>query len=612
MAFRASSGSASAGRWLLILFCLGQFAAAFAGPEQDTSLLATQYFQFSPLDAASELHTESHNLVAEKIIGGGRDSFFLPSAGVGHPLPGRLFWAKARLPAELLGGRDWVIEIAEPMASITAWARQGDSPVVQLSQVAGPTPAVALSAQPGITISLALHLDGTLRNLPEVRFWRPEAWQQSQRLRLMWLALLAGGVVALAAYPLFFVWRSKAPAAIFYGLHLLAFLLLVMTVAGLPRVIEGVPAWWTGWLALSAGFGVLFCQTFLAQSAGRLRSVGTVLSAGLLLLGVIAAMAGEGSLMDGYRRAVAAGAGLALLYCLLLAGLAYLRGHQPARFLLPAYATTVGGYALFAGNAMAGGPESLTAWQWGGVLMLQHTIWLSMAWVDQLAQSAEGSGSKEKKTVTAQRRFSRQVINIQESERERFSNTLHDSVGHELLVLKRAMQSLADTESCSQDVQRRLSGLTEQCADILTEVRGLSHDLHPHTLKRLGLKAAIESTADIALSGQDLDYAVAVNIAEDRLQEEQKIAVYRIVQEALNNILKHAKANEVILSLRNDDRNLFLEIKDDGIGIPEEKTIIEGIGFSTMSGRAELLGGWMKVQSSPAQGTILRFGIPLT
>jgi len=147
-------------------------------------------------------------------------------------------------------------------------------------------------------------------------------------------------------------------------------------------------------------------------------------------------------------------------------------------------------------------------------------------------------------------------------------------------------------------------------SDVINEVRSISRSLVSPTLRDLGFIDAINDLLDSIRSTQsltiDLDY---YEFDEDLLPENKKLALYRIIQEQLNNIIKHAAARHVSIILRLTDSNVLLQIKDDGVGFDLFK-VRKGLGITNMTNRAELFGGSALLTSSPGNGCEVNVCLP--
>lgn len=209
--------------------------------------------------------------------------------------------------------------------------------------------------------------------------------------------------------------------------------------------------------------------------------------------------------------------------------------------------------------------------------------------------------------------LSRQVLAAQEAERLRIARELHDETAQALTYMLMQLKVAQRSES-SQHVKDTLEELHQLTLKTLEDIRRLALELRPAALDDLGLVAALE--AHIADYGKRLGIPVSFQTAgmEERLAREVEVVVYRVVQEALTNIAKYAKASQVEVELKRDaGSGLSLRVKDDGKGfdLARLKNSRErGLGLFGMEERVSLVGGRIQWQSAPGQGTEVSVWIP--
>ncbi len=208
------------------------------------------------------------------------------------------------------------------------------------------------------------------------------------------------------------------------------------------------------------------------------------------------------------------------------------------------------------------------------------------------------------------RDLSRRLLNAQEDERRRLSNDLHDEIGQELTAIHLAVsraQAGATGESYTalQTAETLLQALTQQ-------VRRLAQDLHPTPLDELGLAAAVRGLLGRFAQQTALHVEWRLPEGPQRFAPEVELAAYRIVQEALTNVARHAQAEHVTVAVDQQDHRVLIQIADDGRGFDVEATLREGTyGLHSMRERASLLGGSLRLESAPGQGTRLSAEIPI-
>jgi signal transduction histidine kinase/ligand-binding sensor domain-containing protein len=216
------------------------------------------------------------------------------------------------------------------------------------------------------------------------------------------------------------------------------------------------------------------------------------------------------------------------------------------------------------------------------------------------------------KVNAAQEYYSQQLIESQENERRRIAVELHDSIGQSLVVIRnRALISLS-TPGDQQRVLGQMEEISAAAADSIAEVRQIAQNLHPYQLEHLGLSTAIETMIAASADASPIDFQYEIDAADGLLDKEAEINLYRIVQEAINNILKHSEASEVRINLRHSEDILALSIRDNGRGfIIQAADRKRGLGLTGIAERAKMLGARHEIHSAPQEGTNIDLRIDL-
>jgi signal transduction histidine kinase len=213
-------------------------------------------------------------------------------------------------------------------------------------------------------------------------------------------------------------------------------------------------------------------------------------------------------------------------------------------------------------------------------------------------------------------RLLREHINTQEEERRRLARELHDETSQALTALVVSLETALMTPFDSVDkVKDSLINMKSLTMDTLQEIQRVIHDLRPSLLDDLGLLAAIDWYAERRLHPMGIQVNLETVGVEKRLPSEVEITFFRLAQEAITNIAKHAKAENVNISLGFKDSKVVLDIKDDGHGfdVDEAMSRKEGawaFGLLGMRERVDLLGGKLTIRSKPGQGTHITAEIP--
>ena len=211
--------------------------------------------------------------------------------------------------------------------------------------------------------------------------------------------------------------------------------------------------------------------------------------------------------------------------------------------------------------------------------------------------------------------FLARVINAQEEERKRIARELHDETSQTLTALAMALETAAQAPD-SKEAQRRLAEMKGLAQDLLAGVHRLIFDLRPSLLDDLGLIPAVRWYAESKLEPLGLRFLTEVEGIERRLDPRVEAALFRILQEALNNIARHAKAQNVVITFTFAADRLSIEVEDDGEGFDVSEVEgatdrTRGLGLLGMRERASLLGGSLRIESQPGAGTVIQVLVPL-
>nr|WP_042191387.1 sensor histidine kinase [Kibdelosporangium sp. MJ126-NF4]CEL20045.1 Two-component sensor histidine kinase [Kibdelosporangium sp. MJ126-NF4]CTQ97269.1 Two-component sensor histidine kinase [Kibdelosporangium sp. MJ126-NF4] len=207
----------------------------------------------------------------------------------------------------------------------------------------------------------------------------------------------------------------------------------------------------------------------------------------------------------------------------------------------------------------------------------------------------------------AQERFVAQVVAAQEAERRRLAGDIHDGISQRLVSLGYHLDAADRTVANDPGYAAEQIVLARQLAALcFDEARAAIGGLRPPVLDDLGLTGGL---ASLARSAPEL--AVELELSDARLPEHVEVALYRIAQEALQNIQKHADASTAWLSFAVAHGSARLEVRDNGAGFDQETAATGGYGMQSMSERAELIGGTLTVRSRPGGGTTVLAVVPV-
>jgi signal transduction histidine kinase/ligand-binding sensor domain-containing protein len=215
-----------------------------------------------------------------------------------------------------------------------------------------------------------------------------------------------------------------------------------------------------------------------------------------------------------------------------------------------------------------------------------------------------------------QEQFSRSLIDSQEAERQRIAADLHDSLGQDLMLIKNRLLLLTAGFGKTADLPTQVAEISRTTSRAIAEVRAISAALRPPDLEHIGLTRAIQWIVEKVGEVSQTKFSTELDFIDGLLQSDQEIQLYRIIQEGLNNVVKHAHAKQAILEVKREPHELRVSLYDDGQGFEPLRPrtsagTASGFGLSSMTERAKVLGGLLDLQSTPGRGTRLTITIAL-
>jgi len=209
------------------------------------------------------------------------------------------------------------------------------------------------------------------------------------------------------------------------------------------------------------------------------------------------------------------------------------------------------------------------------------------------------------------RRLSNRPVQAQEGERRALSRELHDEVGQMMTALGIELGNIEDLRGNSdvEAFQLRLEDAKRLNADAMRAIRDLAMGLRPSMLDDLGLEAALEWQGREFSRHTGVPATVRVEGALDGLSDSQRTCIYRVVQEALTNCARHAKASNVLVSVTAKGKEVAVVVQDDGVGF-SSRSSMRGLGLLGIQERVSALEGKVKISSEPMRGTTIRVSLP--
>jgi signal transduction histidine kinase len=254
---------------------------------------------------------------------------------------------------------------------------------------------------------------------------------------------------------------------------------------------------------------------------------------------------------------------------------------------------------------------------WHGRELNNFVVFVTLPFIVTIVVQFFGWMSRE---LAAQRETARQALDdnlrlqrereqlAAEQERMRLAREIHDGIGQSIYMLSLNLEAAADAAGGQAGMSERLQRLVVLAKQILLEVRHYIFDLKPLLDGEAGVASALRSQVREFSAVAGLPVSLEVTGAEPSLSVPRAAALYRIAQEALANVFRHAQAREAYLRLVFDEQFVTLEVRDNGVGLPPASE--GGHGLRNIRQRVEDLGGTFTIESAPGQGTIVRAALP--
>jgi signal transduction histidine kinase len=213
------------------------------------------------------------------------------------------------------------------------------------------------------------------------------------------------------------------------------------------------------------------------------------------------------------------------------------------------------------------------------------------------------------------RRLSMRLITTQDEERRRIARELHDGLGQELTATKIILHEMLEQEGSNGSQEASIREVSGMIDGMLLQIRNISYLLHPPLLDEIGLRSALGWFLDGLTKRGGIETSLETQPVEfPRLAPEVETALFRIIQEALTNVFRHARAQKVWVTLAERKKEIAVTVRDDGVGVLEHSAQLRagntGVGIASMKQRAKELGGEMRIRNA-SPGTIVELVIPI-
>jgi signal transduction histidine kinase len=229
---------------------------------------------------------------------------------------------------------------------------------------------------------------------------------------------------------------------------------------------------------------------------------------------------------------------------------------------------------------------------------------LILALLVQRSRRTRAEASRQRSEENLQK-LTGQLMYLQEVERRRIAGELHDGLGQELAIIRNRATVALQHSGEQALVMDQLKEISDTAVAAINEVRQISHNLRPFELDRFGLTQAVDSMIERVSNTFSIRFSSSLDDINGLLSTDSETVIYRIVQEGLNNIVKHAGATEACVTLKHIGNEVALTVEDNGRGIETGNGKGNGFGLAGIQERARMLGGSCTVDSRPGQGTIL-------
>ncbi len=540
--------------------------------------------------------------------------------------------AVASVTAGFGGSPIWIALPALAAGSVVQIARQVDEAILYERDDAAGTWIVSRSgdtvdrrggalAEPGVAFALSSSLpDGAARVLwvaqPTavsigLRAWSPAAFRAKVERGRVVRAVLGGFVGAILLYNLLVAVFARDRVFALNAASIGCIALIDLYLSGYGVRYLWSPAWSNTVMNVALAALVFFSSSFLRRFLGAERSPARRFRL-MRALGYAAPVLPAASLVLPYWVPQ-----LALLAWLLaVVGLGFAStlalawaGEPRARLLaVPFGLVIVPGGVLATLRTVDDFPLEALNEHTLGVTLACEALAFSLALAARIRVHAAEAGRARQRLAQFEIRAADQFSEFQDRERARISSELHDSVGHDLVMITGALERIrgADPQDASLvDNARQLARRS------LREVRRLSRAIHPSTLEHLGWR---DSVAALFAELEQL-HGVAVVVdqpaEEPRLAPRRRIDLYRVLQELVTNVAKHSDASECRVTIRYDDGTFRCEVRDDGVGLDDTEPAASGLGFQSIEHRMRRLGGSWVAMNAPEGGLVVRIEAPL-
>ncbi len=251
---------------------------------------------------------------------------------------------------------------------------------------------------------------------------------------------------------------------------------------------------------------------------------------------------------------------------------------------------------------------------WAYALYLIAFLMLMYSGIKVFNRRLQVQNVRLEKEKAQQQEFSSRLIASQENERKRIAAELHDGINQSLVLIKNKLYIMLNPKMDRNAIEERIKTLTEDVGQTMDEVRGVSYGLRPFQLDQLGLSKSLEALAEDASEVTGIVFETEIDDIDGLFPQDQEINIYRVVQECINNIIKHSGASEATLHVKRRKREAQMFIKDNGRGFDAGKRNTKaksGFGMMGIRERIRFSGGSLDIASDPGEGSTFTIILPI-
>lgn len=428
-----------------------------------------------------------------------------------------------------------------------------------------------------------------------INVYTEKNFQQYTQYSMFIYGLYFGVLLLLIVGSLFLFSFTRQPSFLWYSSYLSCCVVFLLTANGLGSAIlwseQFTTTRYSFWAACGmAVFITLFARSFIGRR--NLSSwfwTGSKLNIAALLLISVSLFFLHHGVVDSYFFFFAF-LQMCIVFCFAIQ--AYRRKHKHAIFLILGY------LVLFPGLV-------LSILKFSGLVeinpIVNHAVEVSLL-LEALLFSL-GLGYKLQSLTEAEREVRRsrekylnELITVREQEKQDMAIYLHNSVAQLLALIKRRLSRFEDTLAAPEFTE--IGQLADQA---MQKIRAISHETYPHMLSELGLASTIQHYAEVHLEEADIDFKFSID--DGNLGDRQSLLLYRILQECINNVVRHANASRILLDIKYENKLHQLRFEDDGDGFDSSES---GFGIATIREYAQALGGALDMKSALNGGVIFK------